>query len=135
MAGRYNDILRDNLNDLAFGQISWTPPTQVYISLFITLPNETTWIGTEPNGGNYARVQVSNNKTTWTSSSLGIINNNIKIEFNRASSTWGIMSGFGIHDALTGGTLLAYGGFDSPRSINGGMQPLFPPNDMAVKLI
>lgn len=133
MAGQYTEYLRNKLNDLAFGSTSWTPPTQMYVALFTVLPSESS-SGTEPSGGNYSRVQIDNDKTTWTTSSSGIVTNAISVQFPRASSTWGYVYGFGLFDSVSSGNLLAYGTFTTIKSVNGGTQALLPIGDMIIKI-
>ena len=63
---------------------------------------------TEPAVGDYARVAIDNDKTTWTVSTLGTLTNDIDVVFPEASADWGTALSIFIADAATNGNIWWY---------------------------
>ncbi|WP_020615736.1 phage tail fiber protein [Paenibacillus daejeonensis] len=106
--------LEQRLLNHAFRNTPYTPPGTIYLALFTSNPTKNN-TGTEVSGGGYARrpiafaaAAIENNKMT--------IKNPAEIPFAVATGTQGLVSHFGIFDALTGGNLMSYDSLD-PRSI------------------
>ena len=90
-------------------------PTQVFLALYINDPTDAD-TGTEVAGGAYARRQITFGAPTQ-SGARGVVSNNQKVEFDIASSDWGLVSHWGIRDASTGGNLLVRGSFSRVENI------------------
>lgn len=113
-----------------------TVPATLYIALFTTLPADDGTGGVEVSTGSYARPAVTNNATNWPAativSGVGTKQNGTTITFPTASGSWGTPPGFGIFDALTVGTLIAYGAIASPVPIVTGNAPFFAPGAITI---
>lgn len=95
--------------------------TTMYVALYPTATPETDAKGgIEVSGGNYARKGVTS-ATGWdttVASGETTIDNNGAITFNTASSDWGLITSFGIWDALTTGELYYHGVVSPSVQIN-----------------
>jgi hypothetical protein len=103
MSGTYTS--ENKLLDLAFGGTAWTPPATYYVGLSTTAPAEAGTGATEPSGGAYARVAVTNNKTNFGTASNGALTNAVAITFVESTASWGTITHICFFDQLTGGSL------------------------------
>lgn len=97
----------------------------LYISLFTTLQDDPESAGVEvPVGDGYARESIA--AAGWTTatdgSNITTGKNTAAITFTVASGTgWGLITGFGIHTAVSGiGTLYLHGSLAADVQINSG---------------
>lgn len=122
------------------------PSTNVCIGLFTTTPSDTGG-GTEvsTSGTGYARANVAASVNGWTgthggagavsSGTTGFANNASAIVFNAPTGNWGVVNGFGMYDAFTGGNLLFYGNLTIPKTINNGdSAPSFAANTLCIQI-
>lgn len=100
--------------------IPYTPPTGVYVALYTVSPTATT-TGTEVTGGGYTRQG-----TTFIAPVSGIVSNAADVTFPIATLPWGTVVAFALLDAPTGGNMLYFGTFSTPRQVNVNDQPRFP---------
>ena len=91
--------------DLLFGATALTPPNNYFVALSTTTPNETGPGITEPTGGAYARVAITNNKTTFGTASAGALTNAIAISFAESTASWGTITHIVFYDALNSGNV------------------------------
>ena len=80
--------------DYNFGgtSASYTPPSTYYLGLSTTEIDATgSATMTEPTDSSYARVALTNNKTTWCYASSGSIINAISASFAQSSEAWGTL--------------------------------------------
>lgn len=107
-----------------------TGPANVFVGLFTTNPGEAAG-GVEVSGGAYARVTVASSLANWagtqaaastlaSSGATGTTSNNGVITFPAPTANWGIITGFGLFDALTVGNLLIYGALTVNKTVNNG---------------
>lgn len=107
-----------------------TGPTALFIGLFTAVPTDAL-AGTEVAGGAYARISVTSALAGWagtqaaastlaSSGATGTTSNNGVITFPAPTANWGIVTSFGIFDALTVGNLLVYGTLTVTKTINNG---------------
>ena len=107
-----------------------TGPATLFVGLFTTNPTDGT-AGVEVTGGAYARVSVASSLANWagtqaaastlaSSGATGTTSNNGVITFPAPTANWGIITGFGLFDALTGGNLLIYGALTVNKTVNNG---------------
>lgn len=82
----------NRLNDYLFGSTSFTPNGTYYIGLSTTAINAAGTGVTEPTGGGYQRVAVTNNKTNFTDSTGGIVQNKVQFEFPESTTAWGTIT-------------------------------------------
>jgi hypothetical protein len=117
------NFLEDELLDHIVGGAAYTAPGTLYVGLSSTTPAEDGTNVTEPSGGAYARVAVTNNLTQWPASSGGSKSNANAITFPQASATW--LSGANlthvcVYDAATSGNPLAYGALTVAKPVTSG---------------
>lgn len=95
--------------------IAFTPPSRLYIALYVSDPTDAD-TGQEITGGGYSRVEVTfsqpviNNRRAVTS-------NTADVAFPIATGDQGVASFIGIRDAATGGNLIYHGAVTKPRMI------------------
>jgi hypothetical protein len=105
-----NKFLDYVLNGVSFD----TPGSSIYLALYTTAPEATDTLGVEVSKPSYERLNFSN----WSVPNEGVCSNLSDIIFSNKDGTyteeqrtWGIIRGFGVKDASTGGNLLYYGAF------------------------
>lgn len=134
----YSDYIENSVLDYLFGSTAFTPSGTLYIVLSSGTPGENMQTLLEPTTGGYARVAVTNNKTTWSGAinavSSGTIHNVIDIEFPRASAFIGLVSHFAIFDQSTGGHMYGYGSLTNARTIYSGDTPNFASGTMTITM-
>ena len=135
-----SDFLENKLIDFLFrGQAlgitgasagAGSGPTSLYVGLFTANPTDTGG-GTEVSGGSYARVTIASSLANWagtqsaasttaSSGASGTTSNNNSITFPTPSANWGVITGFGIFDATSGGNLLIWGSLSTSKTVNNG---------------
>lgn len=135
MAG-FSNYLEDELLDHVFGNAAFTAPTTVYVALADTTITDSTTGTTisEPSGGSYARVSVTNNKTNFSASSGGSVQNDTAITFTQATGSWGTVTDFAIIDAASNGNILAYGALTASKAVGSGDTVSFAVGDLTITL-
>lgn len=125
----FTSYLNRSLMNQLFGGVAYTFPSTVYVGLSTTTPDGTGTAGTgnftEPSGGSYARVSVTNNTTNFGTASSATTasisrQNKATVTFPAATGTWGSVTHVGVFDAASGGNLLAFGILSSANTINSG---------------
>ena len=125
----------NRLNNYLFGATSFTPNGTYYIGLSTTAINAAGTGVTEPTGGGYKRVAVTNNKTNFTDSTGGIVQNKVQFEFPESTTVWGTITHVFIADSLTGGNILYYDALTTPRTVQTDTILLFAINSMKIQLV
>ena len=125
----------NRLNDYLFGSTSFTPNGTYYIGLSTTAINAAGTGVTEPTGGGYQRVAVTNNKTNFTDSTGGIVQNKVQFECPESTTAWGTITHVFIADSLTGGNILYYDALTTPRTVQTATILLFAINSMKIQLV
>ncbi len=120
--------LANKLLDHSLRNVSYTPPTAVYVALYKSNPTAAD-TGTEVSGGGYARRQI-----TFNVSSSGQITNNADVVFPTATASWGTVTHVGIRDASSGGNLLYYMPLDVQKTIDAGDQLKIPAGQLAISM-
>jgi hypothetical protein len=123
--GRLSDAAANQLLDLAFSKATNNFPATYYIGLSTTVPTNTGTNVTEPSGGTYARVAVTNNATNFPAASGRAKSNGAVVVFNTATLSWGTVTHFVIYDASTAGTFWGWGALAASQSITTGTQASF----------
>lgn len=118
-----NAILNHTLRNVSF-----SPPTTVYVGLFLNDPTEDD-TGTEVSGGGYARQPA-----TFSAPVAGSTSNNSDIEFPVAATNWGTITHLGIYDAVSGGNLLYHGPFTVSKVIQVGDQFIVRSSDLDITI-
>ena len=126
--------MSNKILDRNFGNTSFTVTSPMYVALSTT-PLALDGTGaTEPSGGAYARVSITNNKTTWDTAADGVLSNLISIEFPESTAAWGTITYVFISDALTGGNPLYYEALDSSRTVADSTTVLFAAGGVEVHM-
>lgn len=122
MAGSLSDFSENALLDHCFGGGNYTAAANHYVGLFTAAPSDSGG-GTEVTIGSngYTRATLTNNTTTWPSTSTGAKANGVAFTFPTASGAgWGAVTHFGIFDASSGGNLLGWASLTTGRTIAAG---------------
>lgn len=109
------------------GATSWAPATW-YLGLSTTIPNDDGTNFTEPVGGAYARVPITNNATNFppaqTVSNDTTKINGAKFTFVNPTGQWGSISHYGFFTAATGGTPEYSNALDAAITVRAGNTPV-----------
>jgi hypothetical protein len=118
------------LADSQFGagaQGSFAPATW-YLGVSTTVPADDGTGFTEPSGGSYARVAITNNATNWpaaaTADGVTTKKNGAKFTFVNPTGNWGLLIWWGLFTASTGGQPQYVGENDQPISPRSGNSPV-----------
>jgi len=79
--GSFTDFLENELLDHVFGNAAYTSPATLYIGLSTSTITDAGGNVTEPVGGSYARVPVTNNATNFPASISCIFDTGIYLPF------------------------------------------------------
>lgn len=138
VTGLFTDYLAEDMLEELLGGQTRTRPAPHYYALSTTTPTAAGGNFTEPSGGSYARVTVSNPGDVFpTSASWGdpsTYTTNADITWVTATADWGTLTHWGIFDASTGGNLLFFGAFDSSVTVNNGDDAAILASDLVVGL-
>lgn len=116
------NYLRNKIQDYIFRGVAFTPPATYYLAISKTEPQVNGTGVTEPSGGNYQRVAITKNTTSFKASANGLVSNLNRLQFNESSSDWGVFPYYAIYDSASGGNLLWGGSLNRPRTIETDMQ-------------
>lgn len=122
------------IQNYVFGKTQLNPSDTYYLGLSKTPINADGQGATEPVGGAYERVAITNNKTNWSTSTDGSILNQNRIEFNEALSAWGLCTHVFLADAKSGGNILYVSELNISRDITPYSQLFFAPNGIEFNL-
>jgi len=117
--------LANKVLDATFGGVPFTTPAVIYMALYAVSPGADGG-GVEFAGGNYARVAVTNDSTSWSLSSQGQKISLRDITFPGASANLGTAVAAAFLDAPSGGNLLVWGTLQTATPIFAGQIPIFP---------
>lgn len=137
MAG-FIDSLERAVLDHVLNDGTYTPPTNWFVGLSTTTPDDAGASFTEPSSGGYARVSTA--AADWaaaTGTAPATKANGNAITFPTASGTWSSgsnMTHFGLFIASTGGTVQIWGALLVPKPVINGDTPSFPVGTLIVKL-
>lgn len=98
-------IVADKILDKNLGGVTNTISGSYYVGLSTTAVLIDGTGETEPAGGAYARVEIANDKDTFTASSSGSLANAIDIEFTESTDSWGTITHVFLADALSSGNI------------------------------
>jgi hypothetical protein len=101
-----------------------TPPANLYLALFTTMPTAQDGTGAvEVSGGGYARQAIPGTTAAWTAPAASgtgqIIKNVNAVNFPQATAAWGTILGAGLYDASTGGNLIDFATFSNGSHVIG----------------
>ena len=113
-----SNYLEDGVLNYFFRNQSVAQPTAVYLALYINDPTDAD-TGTEVSGGAYTRKQVAFGAPAQVGEKA-VISNNAKVEFDIATTDWGLVSHWAIRTAATGGNQLCHGAFSRVENVQQG---------------
>lgn len=109
------------------GATSWAPATW-YLGISTTVPNDDGTNFTEPVGGAYARVAITNNATSFPASTTvnndTVKSNGIKFTFPNPTGVWGNIVYYGFFTAASGGTPEYSNPLDAAVTVRSGNTPV-----------
>jgi len=132
--GSFSDYLENQLLDHVWSAAVYTPPVTLYVGLSTTDPLDDGSGITEPSGGAYARVAVTNNATNWPAAVGGAKANGVAIQFPTATASWGVIGWFFISDAASGGNMIGHAALTTSKTIDSGDTASFAIGDLDVTL-
>lgn len=109
MTYKPTDARANRLLDLFLGAShdSTLTGANVYAALFTGTETANDGTGlTEVSGNGYARVQITNDNTSWPAASSRSKSNGVAIVFPQPSGSWGTVTTGGLYTASTAGTLI-----------------------------
>lgn len=127
----HRDFANTVLEDFALG--SGTPGT-LYIALLVTMPsfNDSGEDLNEPTAGDYARLAVDNTRANFSEADNATITNASTFEFPVATNDWGLIRGYAICDAASGG-VLRYSFRSSQKFVREGRRVVILQQSMTVR--
>jgi hypothetical protein len=127
MAGSFTNTFEDEILNVIRGttRTGWA---NRFIGLFTVAPSESA-AGTEVAGGSYARQAV-----VLGAPGGGVISNTGLISFPAPSAGWGLVVGWGLFEAVSGGTCLVYGDQTPNKTIDIGDVVEYAIGDIDVSL-
>ena len=115
--GSFSNDLENELLDHVFKQLAYTAPGTQYLALGTGATDA--GISGEFAGNGYARAAVGS--ADWDTAGGGSTTNVNTITFAAASGgNWGTAENFALYDALTGGTMVAWGTCTVAKEITDG---------------
>jgi hypothetical protein len=135
MAGSISDYLELKMLDGVLGGTNFTQPATVYLALFTAAPSDSGG-GTEVSGGSYARLAVTNNATNFPAASGTTATKTLNTTqtFVTPTGSWGLVTHFGIFDALTVGNLLFWASLTASQTISSGNTVSFAAGALSITL-
>lgn len=134
MAGFINSLERSVL-DHVLNDGTYTPPTNWFVALSTTTPDEDGANFTEPVGNAYARVSTAAADWNAASGSAPAVKDNANaITFPTPSGSWGTVTHFGLFAASSGGTVQVWGALSSAKTIGSGDTASFAAGALRVLL-
>ena len=119
--------------DRYFGNVGDTVAGTLYLGLSTTAINNDGTGATEPSGGGYARVVVTNNKTNWSNASNGILSNLTELSFPESSTSWGTVSHVFLSDTI-GGAPIYFDALATPRAVQAQTTLMFAINTIQIRM-
>lgn len=125
---QFSNYLAGKLADHSLGVSTYTPPSTLYIGLFINNPGKDD-SGIEVSGNGYARQSIS-----FNASSDGVAKNSSTVVFTASGGSFGTVTHFALFDSVAGGNMLYFGMLGESRLINDGETVTFNPSTITVTL-
>ena len=98
--------------------VPYAPPVKVWVALYTTDPTkDDTGLEVSGSGGTYAREELKLSMPFY-----GVSTNENLMQWNTATTEWGLITHITIHDSETGGNMLYFTPLDVPKNIEIGDQ-------------
>lgn len=122
-----SNYLAKELLDHVLSAAAYSAPATLYLGLTADIMDDTDTGSTvtEPGGGSYARVAITNNATNFpaaTGTTTATKSNGAEFAFPQATADWFTAGGgeaqyWFLADAPTGGNIIVYGPLDTPTPV------------------
>lgn len=126
MAQAFGNFVDQKIMALVFGGVAYTPGGTYTLGLSTTTVNNDGTGITEPSGGAYARVSISNVAGQWTQASVAgggyQASNTNAVSFPTATASWGTVTDWFIMDGtnLVAAGKLQVGGTNTAQTVSNG---------------
>lgn len=132
--GSFSDYLENELLDHVFKTGSYTAPTNIYVALLTSTPDDADTGSTFPGEitGTGALVRIKCN--TWDAAASGATENSQTVTFAQATGDMGTVTHFALADKTTLGNALGWGALSASRVISSGDTASFATGDLDVTL-
>ena len=120
--------------DLQYGGTSFVTPGTWYVGLSTSVIAIDGTGATEPSGGAYARVAVTNNKTNFGTASNGSLTNSVAITFPESTASWGTITYVAFYDAATSGNIWYFEALPSAKVVASNTTLLFSVGALTVTM-
>ena len=120
--------------DRNFGGTAYTPPATMYFGLSTTVIQIDGTGATEPSGGAYARVALTNDKTNWGTASNASLTNSTAVTFPESTASWGTITYVGIWDASTAGNVWFFDALSPSKVVQSATVVLFAIGAITVQM-
>ena len=130
MAGK-SDYLENKLIDLIFRGQAYSAPV-IYVGLYTAAPTDAGG-GTEVAAAGYGRIKAAAGAsmalTDWkstqgdnsaSSGTGGQTSNSAAVQFGAPTANWGVITHFGLFDAISSGNLLYWAALTNQKTVNNG---------------
>ena len=124
----------NRLLDKNFGGTAYSEPATYYFGLSTTTIQIDGTGATEPSGGSYARIPLTNNKTNWGVASNASLTNSTAVTFAESTASWGTITYVGMWDALTSGNLWWFDVLTPARAVASTTTVLFSIGSITVSM-
>jgi hypothetical protein len=132
--GYFSDFMENELLDHVFKTGAYTAPTNIYVALCISTPDDADTGSTFPGEltGTGALVRIKCN--TWDAAASGATENSQTISFAQATGDMGTVTHFALADKTTLGNAIGWGILSASRVISSGDTASFATGDLDVTL-
>jgi hypothetical protein len=132
--GSFSDYLENELLDHVFKTGAYTAPTNIYVALLTSTPDDADTGSTFPGEitGTGALVRIKCN--TWDAAASGATENSQTVSFAQATGDMGTVTHFALADKTTLGNSLGWGALSASRVISSGDSASFATGDLDVTL-
>lgn len=113
-----SDYLELELLDHCFVNGAYTPPATVYLGLSTADPTDSGGGLAEPSGNGYVRKAI-----TFAAAASRAVAQNADVTFDQASGSWGMITHYGIFDAVSAGNMMAHGALSVSKEVVSGNTP------------
>ena len=131
--GSFSDFMENELLDHVFGTGAYTAPTNLYVALCTSTPDDADTGSTLPGeltGGGYVRMKCN----TWDAAAAGATENTQTVTFAQCTSDQGTVTHFAVVDKTTLGNVVGWGILSASRVLSSGDTASFATGDLDVTL-
>jgi hypothetical protein len=124
--GSISDFLENELLDHIFNVV-YNRPTNLFLGLSTADPLDTGAGLAEPSDGAYSRATI-----TFGAAAARAVTQNAKLTFAQATAAWGVLTHYGVFDAVSAGNMLAHGSLTVAKNVVSGNTPSVATSEVAI---